>query len=70
MYFKHTKRPGFWLGFIDFFTAGLFFLVYMPLGGLLETALLAAAVTNCFLHHYPKTTILGRKPGQIYLKCH
>ena len=32
--FKHTKRPGFWLGFIDFFTAGLFFLFYMPLGGL------------------------------------
>ena len=32
--FKHTHRPGFWLGFIDFFTAGLFFLLYMPLGGL------------------------------------
>ena len=34
MRFKHTKRPGFLLGFIDFFTAGLFFLLYMPLGGL------------------------------------
>ena len=32
MRFKHTDRPGFWLGFIDFFTAGLFFLVYMQLG--------------------------------------
>ena len=32
--FKHTHRPGFWLGFIDFFTAGLFCLLYMPLGGL------------------------------------
>ncbi|MBQ7064709.1 MAG: hypothetical protein IJM90_07455 [Firmicutes bacterium] len=32
MKFKHTDRPGFWLGFIDFFTAGLFFLFYMPLG--------------------------------------
>lgn len=32
MRFKHTKRPGFWLGCIDFFTAGLFFLVYMQLG--------------------------------------
>lgn len=32
--FKHTNRPGFLLGFIDFFTAGLFFLVYMPVGGL------------------------------------
>ena len=34
MRFKHTHRPGFWLGFLDFFTAGLFFLFYMPLGGL------------------------------------
>ena len=34
MRFKHTNRPGFLLGFIDFFTAGLFFLVYMPAGGL------------------------------------
>ena len=32
MKFKHTDRPGFWLGFTDFFTAGLFFLVYMPMG--------------------------------------
>ena len=32
--FKHTNRKGFWLGFVDFFTAGLFFLMYMPLGGL------------------------------------
>ena len=34
MRFKHTNRPGFWFGFIDFCTAGLFFLFYMPLGGL------------------------------------
>ncbi len=34
MRYKHTNRPGFLLGFIDFFTAGLFFLAYMPLGGL------------------------------------
>ena len=34
MHFSHTNRPGFWLGFIDFFTAGLFFVFYMPLGGL------------------------------------
>lgn len=32
MYFPHTNRKGFWIGFIDFFTAGLFLLVYMPLG--------------------------------------
>ena len=36
MRFKHTNRPGFLLGLIDFFTAGLFFLFYMPLGGLQE----------------------------------
>ena len=32
MRFRHTNRPGFLLGFIDFFTAGLFFLVYMRCG--------------------------------------
>jgi hypothetical protein len=31
MRFKHTKRPGFLLGAIDFLTAGTFFLFYMPL---------------------------------------
>ncbi len=34
MYYHHTNRPGFLLGFIDFFTAGIFFLCYMPLDGL------------------------------------
>ena len=34
MRFRHTNRPGFLLGFIDFFTAGIFFLCYMPLDGL------------------------------------
>ena len=34
MTYTHTNRKGFWLGFVDFFTAGLFFLMYMPLGGL------------------------------------
>jgi len=34
MRFRHTRRPGFLLGLIDFCTAGLFFLAYMPLGGL------------------------------------
>ena len=34
MKYKHTGRPGFLLGLIDFCTAGLFFLLYMPLGGL------------------------------------
>ena len=34
MYFRHTNRPGFWFGLIDFCTAGIFFLFYMPLDGL------------------------------------
>ena len=34
MKYKHVNRPGFLFGFIDFFTAGLFFLFYMPLSGL------------------------------------
>ena len=34
MRFAHTNRKGFWIGFIDFFTAGIFLLFYMPLGGL------------------------------------
>ena len=34
MRFLHTDQPGFWLGFLDSFTAGLFFLFYMPFGGL------------------------------------
>lgn len=32
MRYEHTDRNGFLLGFIDFFTAGLFFVVYMKLG--------------------------------------
>ncbi|MDY6379022.1 MAG: hypothetical protein SPL17_10105 [Bacteroidales bacterium] len=34
MRFQHTNRPGFLFGLIDFCTAGLFFLFYMPLSGL------------------------------------
>ena len=33
-YYRHTNRLGFLLGFIDFFTAGIFFLVYMKADGL------------------------------------
>lgn len=32
MRFRHTHRPGFLIGLVDFFTAGLFLLVYMPMG--------------------------------------
>ena len=34
MRFRHVNRPGFLMGFVDFFTVGLFFLFYMPFGGL------------------------------------
>lgn len=34
MRYQHTNRLGFLLGCIDFCTFGLFFLFYMPLGGL------------------------------------
>ena len=34
MEFRHTNRKGFWIGFIDFFTAGIFLLFYMPLSSL------------------------------------
>ena len=36
MKYRHTNRPGFWMGFVDFFTAGTFFLFYIPLSGLHE----------------------------------
>ena len=32
MRYTHTHRKGFLIGFVDFFTAGLFLVVYMPLG--------------------------------------
>ena len=32
MKYTHTNRKGFLIGFIDFFTAGIFLLVYMPRG--------------------------------------
>ena len=32
MRYKHTNRHGFLIGFIDFFTFGIFLLFYMPMG--------------------------------------
>ena len=32
MKYRHTNRNGFLIGFIDFFTAGIFLLIYMPMG--------------------------------------
>ena len=46
MTFKRTNRHGFLLGFIDFFTAGLFFLLYMPLDGL-QDELELSLTTRC-----------------------
>ena len=34
MRFRQTNRKGFLIGFVDFFTAGLVLLLYMPLSGL------------------------------------
>ena len=34
MRFRQTNRKGFLIGFVDFFTAGLFLLLYKPLSGL------------------------------------
>ena len=34
MRYRHTNCPGFLFGLVDFCTAGLFFLFYMPLSGL------------------------------------
>lgn len=34
MRFRHTDRQGFWIGFVDFFTFGIFLLFYMPCSGL------------------------------------
>ncbi len=63
MRFKHTNRPGFLLGFIDFFTAGLFFLLYMPLGGLQEVL---EAILGHRLLPYWKAYLLGIPTLFIY----
>ena len=61
--FKHTSRPGFLLGFIDFFTAGLFFLLYMPLGELQEEL---EAILGHRLLPYWKAYLLGIPTLFIY----
>ena len=63
MKFKHTDRPGFWLGFIDFFTAGLFFLLYMPLGGLQDEL---EKILGHKLQPYWKAYLLGIPTLFIY----
>ena len=56
MTFKRTNRHGFLLGFIDFFTAGLFFLLYMPLDGLQDKL---AYILNHKMMPYWKAYLLG-----------
>ena len=63
MRFRHTNRKGFWLGFIDFFTAGLFFLLYMPLGGLQDEL---DAVLGRRTQPYCKAYLLGIPTLFIY----
>lgn len=63
MYYKHTDRKGFWLGFIDFFTAGLFFLFYMPFGGLQREL---EEVSGHKLQPYWKAYLLGIPTLFIY----
>ena len=61
--FKHTNRPGFLLGFVDFFTAGLFFLAYMPLGGLQDEL---DAILGRRTQRYWKAYLLGVPTLFIY----
>ena len=63
MKYTHTNRKGFWLGFIDFCTAGLFFLIYMQLGGLQEEL---ESVLGHKLMPYWKAYLLGIPTLFIY----
>ena len=63
MQFRHTHRHGFWIGFIDFFTAGIFLLFYMPLGGLQDEI---DAVLERKTQRYWKAYLLGIPTLFIY----
>ena len=63
MKFNHTNRPGFLLGFIDFFTAGIFFLLYMPYGGLQDEL---EEILGHKLFPYRKAYLLGIPTLFIY----
>ena len=63
MAFKHTNRHGFLLGFIDFFTAGLFFLLYMPLDSLQDEL---EYILNHKMMPYWKAYLLGIPTLFIY----
>lgn len=63
MRFKRTDRPGFLFGFIDFFTAGVFFLLYMPFCGLQKEL---EEVLGHRLMPYGKAYLLGIPTLFIY----
>ena len=63
MTFKHTNRHGFLLGIIGFFTAGLFFLLYMPLDGLQDEL---EYILNRKMMPYWKAYLLGIPALFIY----
>ena len=63
MTFRHTNRPGFLLGLIDFCTAGLFFLIYMPFGGLQDEI---ETVLGHPVMPYWKAYVLGIPTAFIY----
>ena len=56
MKYKHTNRPGFWIGFIDFFTAGIFLLFYMKRSGLQQEL---EEILGHKLQDYWKAYLLG-----------
>ena len=63
MRFRHTNLKGFWLGFIDFFTAGTFFLFYIPLSGLHEEM---EAIVGHRIRPYWQAYLLGIPTLFIY----
>lgn len=63
MQFRHTDRHGFWIGLIDFCTAGIFLLFYMPLGGLQDEI---DAVLGHETQRYWKAYLLGIPTLFIY----
>ena len=56
MRYTHTDRPGFLIGLVDFFTAGLFLLFYMRLGGLQDEL---DEILGCRTQRYWKAYLLG-----------
>lgn len=62
-HFNHTNRPGFLIGLVDFCTAGIFLLFYMPLGGLQDEL---DAILGRRTQRYWKAYLLGIPDAFIY----